>query len=72
MEEAVSGFRKPVLLLHGAADETVPVYWSDTLSKLYETCTYVRIPDETHCYDRHLDQVTDAVEAWLSGRSARI
>ena len=72
VEEAVSGFRKPVLLLHGAADETVPVYWSDTLSKLYESCTYVRIPDETHCYDRHLDQVTDAVEAWLSGRSARI
>lgn len=70
-EEAVRGFRRPVLLVHGADDQTVPMGWSDALSKLYEACTYVRIPDETHCYDRHLDRVTEAVEAWLADKGAQ-
>lgn len=67
-DEAARSFQKPVLLLHGMADETVPVDWSDALSGLYQNCTYVQIPDETHCYDRHLASATDAVERWLYGR----
>ena len=70
-EDAIHGFRKPVFLIHGSADATGPIDWSEALSKMYRRCTYVRIPDETHCYDRHLDQVTEAVEGWLSGSEAR-
>lgn len=62
---AIRRFTKPVLLVHGSADLSVPVRYSELAASLYEDARLVIIPDDTHCYDYHLGQVTAAVRAFL-------
>ncbi len=64
-EEAIDRFHGPVLIVHGAQDETAPVEYAVRAAERYRNAELVIIPGETHCYDYHLDQVTDAVRAWL-------
>ena len=61
-EEAV--FSGPVLILHGEADQTVPADCSEQLVRQYGNGRLLLIPGDTHCYDRHLDLVMDAVKKW--------
>lgn len=65
VEDAIDRFVKPVLLVHGEADEAVPVEYGIAAAKRYRDCKLVLIPGDDHCYGRHLDQVTEAVKAWL-------
>lgn len=65
VEEAIRRFDKPVLIVHGDADESVPVRYAYDAAKQYQNCTLKIIPDDTHCYDRHLDQVCDTVRQFL-------
>lgn len=65
VEESIRCFHKPVLLVHGDADEAVPVRYAYEAAALYPNCTLKIIPGDTHCYDHHLDQVCQAVEAFL-------
>lgn len=64
-EDAIDRYAGPVLLIHGDADEAVPYRWAEEAARRYRDCALVRIPGDTHCYDRHLDQVTAAVRDWL-------
>lgn len=64
-EAAIRSFAGPVLLIHGTADATVPFQWSEQAAAFYRNCTFVPIEGDTHCYDRHLDQVTDAVRSYF-------
>ena len=68
VEEAIDRYRGPVLLVHGTADETIPVEWSVRAAKRYRDADLVLIPGDTHCYDHHLEQVTEAVRTWLERR----
>ena len=65
VEEAIDRYHGPVLLIHGDADEAVPVQYGIEAAKAYKHCDLVLIPGDDHCYNRHLDQVTDAVREWL-------
>ncbi len=65
VEDYVEKYKKPVLLVHGDADEAVPYEVSVKLSKLYNDCTFVTIPGDTHCYDNHLELVTSAVKEFM-------
>ena len=65
VEEAVERFRGPVLLIHGTADEAVPFDCSVRAQAAYANAELVPIPDDTHCYDLHLDMVTQAVKRWM-------
>lgn len=65
VEDAIDRFIKPVLLVHGDADEAVPVRYGIDAAERYRNCKLVLIPGDDHCYGRHLDQVTAAVQAWL-------
>ena len=58
-------YRGPVLLIHGDADEAVPYACSVEAEKAYENATLVTIPGDDHCYDFHLDQVTEAIRRWM-------
>ena len=68
---AIRRFKKPVLLVHGSADLSVPVLYSEAAAKIYKDARLVIIPDDTHCYDYHLDQVTAAVRDFLEEMKAR-
>lgn len=57
-------FSGPVLIVHGEADQTVPVSWSRELVRRYRNGRLVTVLGDTHCYDHHLDSVMEAVRAW--------
>lgn len=65
VEEAIERFRKPVLLVHGDADADVPYAYGVKAAQMYADCEFVTIPGDTHCYDYHLEMVTDAVRKWF-------
>jgi hypothetical protein len=65
VEDAISRYQGPVLLTHGDADEVVPYHYSVETAEAYHDARLVTIPDDTHCYDVHLEMVQDAIRQWL-------
>lgn len=65
---AIDRYSGPVLIVHGDADEAVPVEVGIEAAKRYRNCELALIPGDTHCYDYHLDQVVDAVKNWMAPR----
>ncbi len=68
VEEAVDRYKKPVCIIHGDEDEAVPYSSSVKFSARYKDCKFVTIHGDTHCYDRHLDEVTAAVKEFMLER----
>ena len=66
VEDAIERYDGPVLLVHGDADEAVPVQCGIDAAKAYRNAKLVLIPGDTHCYDHHLDMVLDAVREWMT------
>lgn len=66
VEEAIDRYTGPVLIVHGEADETVPISVSEAAAARYRQAELVRIPEDTHCYDYHLDLAAEAVRGWMS------
>lgn len=62
---AISHYKNPVLIVHGDEDEAVPVEYARKAAAKYSNAKLVIIPGDDHCYNRHLDQVTDAVREFL-------
>lgn len=65
VEDAIRNYHGPVLIVHGTADESVPYHFGADLVTKYEHAELVTIEDEDHCYTKHLDQVTAAVQRFL-------
>ena len=65
VEDAIDHYEGPVLIVHGDADEAVPLACGEAAAKRYKNGKLVIIPGDTHCYDYHLDQVTQAIAAWM-------
>ena len=68
VEDAVERYKGPVLIVHGDADEAVPVRYAHELAAGYANAELVIVPGDTHCYDHHLDAVLDAVRRWMGER----
>ena len=66
VEEAIRRYKGPVLLVHGDADEAIPIRDTIAAAEQYENAKLVVIHGDTHCYDRHLDEVVAAVKEFLS------
>ena len=71
VEDFVDKYQKPVLIVHGDKDEAVPYEFSVKFSRQYKDCRLVTIPGDTHCYDNHLEMVTDAVKKFMLEQLAR-
>ena len=71
VEPSIRRFKKPVLLVHGSADLAVPVDYSVRAAEIYADARLVIIPEDTHCYDFHLDLVQEAVRAFLTDLRSR-
>ena len=63
---AIRAFGGPVLIVHGTADLTIPFSSAREAASLYQNCTLVPVEDDTHCFDRHLEEMTKAVHDWLT------
>ena len=59
VKEAVARFKKPVLVVHGTADDGVPFKWGQWLKERYEDARLVPIEGDDHCYNMHLDMVLE-------------
>ena len=68
VEDAIDRYEGPVLIVHGDADESVPVQVGIDAANRYRDCKLALIHGDTHCFDNHLDQVVDAVVAWMRER----
>ena len=71
VEDAIDNYKGPVLLVHGDADETVPVQCSIDAARRYANAQLSIIHGDTHCFDNHLDQAVDAVRAWMEKQLER-
>ena len=67
LDAAIKKYTGPVLIVHGDADEAVPVEYGIEASKKFANCTLKLIPGDTHCYDYHLDQAVEAVQEFVKG-----
>ena len=70
VDAAIRRYTGLVLLVHGTGDETVPFQYSVDAAGKYADAKLVLIPDDTHCYDLHLDLVEAAVRDFLLEVSA--
>ena len=64
-EDEIDRYAGPVLIIHGDEDEAVPVEYAYKAAERYKNAKLVIIPGDTHCYDHHLEQVTEAVKEFL-------
>lgn len=65
IEDAIAKYDKPVLIVHGDADDAVPVEDSIEAAKKYKNCKLVLIKGDTHCYDHSLEEVIEAVKDFM-------
>ena len=65
VREALEAYKGPVLIIHADTDETVPVSCALKAAGIFENAELVIIEGDTHCYDRRLEDVTEAVEEFL-------
>ena len=68
VEEAIDRYPGPVLLVHGDADETVPVRCAIEAAARYRNAQLAILPGDTHCYDYHLEEAVAAVRTWMLER----
>ena len=66
VEDAIDRFTKPVLIVHGDADEAVPVQYGIDAANRYANAELALIPGDDHCYNYHLDFAVEAVRAWIT------
>ena len=62
VDRAIAGYPGPVLIVHGTADEAVPVRYSQEAAPKYANAKLVLLEGDNHGYAQHLDQVLDAVK----------
>lgn len=65
VEKAIDRYDGPVLIIHGDEDEAIPVSYAYDAAKRYKNAKLVIIPGDTHCYDHHLEMVTEALKDFL-------
>lgn len=66
VEDEIKRYAGPVLIVQGDADEAVPLGYAQRAAELYANAKLVVVPGDTHCFDRHLEMMTDAVRDFLT------
>ena len=67
VDEVIAAYRGPVLLVHGTADEAVPVQHSIDAADAYEDAKLVLLEGDDHGYHAHLDQVCTTIQGFMRG-----
>ena len=69
VEDAIDAFSGPVLLLHGEADDVVPLRDVAAAAERYRTCRLELIPGETHHFDRAPERMKAVIRSWLEQKT---
>ena len=64
-EDEIARYNGPVLIVHGDQDEAVPYEYGKKAAELYKNARLVTIEGDDHCYNKHLDKMTAAVQEFL-------
>ncbi|MCR5294954.1 MAG: lysophospholipase [Lachnospiraceae bacterium] len=70
VEDAISRCKKPVLFIHGDADEAVPVRCSIEAARQYPDSRLLLLPGDDHCYGHHLDLAKKVLTEFLKDTEA--
>lgn len=65
VDECIKRYDGPVLIIHGDADDVIPIEYAIDAQKKYRNCTLETIRDADHCYVGHLDEVRSAIRRFL-------
>ena len=65
VEDEIERYPGPVLIVQGDADEAVPLSYAKRAAELYADAKLVIVPGDTHCFDHHLERMTEAVREFL-------
>lgn len=66
VEDEIQRYTGPVLIVQGDADEAVPLSYAQRAAELYANARLVVVPGDTHCFDHHLEIMTEAVKDFLT------
>lgn len=66
VEDEISRYNGPVLIIHGDEDESVPYEYGKKAAQLYKNARLVTLAGEDHCYNKDLSAVTDAIKEFLN------
>ena len=69
VEEAIDRYDGPVLIVQGDQDDPGLMQSAVDAANRYQHCDLVMIQGDTHCYDYHLEEMTDAVRKWMLERN---
>ena len=72
VEAAIDRYEGPVLLVHGSDDGAVPLQVSLDAAERYKNAQLKIIPEDGHCYEKHLDQAVAAVKEWIINQTSGI
>ena len=67
-EDAMDRFPGAVLLIHGSADDVVPLEDSRAAEGRYRNCRLEILEGETHHFDRFPEKMQAVIRDWLAGR----
>lgn len=65
VEDEIKRYTGPVLIVQGDADEAVPLEYARRAAELYANAKLVIVPGDDHCFNHHLERMTDAVRDFL-------
>ncbi len=66
VEDEISRYSGPVLIVQGDEDDAVPLSYAKRAEELYADARLVIVPGDNHCFERHLEKMTEAVKLFLS------
>lgn len=64
-EDEIRRYNGPVLIVHGDADETVPIYFGEKAAELYKNATLIKVHGDDHCFTKHLDEMEEALRTFF-------
>ncbi len=65
VEEAIDRYDGPVLVVQGEMDGPDLRASAVAAAERYRNSTLVMIPEATHCFDGHLEEMSDAIRNWM-------
>lgn len=65
VDKAIEAYKGKTFIAIGSADATVNCRDAEAVAAKYDDCRFVLIPDDTHCFDFHVDEMASAVEEFM-------